>query len=136
MTRLEAAVVEEYGDSDLVPLFDRFFAGGATSVRGYEYREVGPREDGDPIGGKAKLEGTLELSYPIIDIIKGYAFFDFGQVWEEVEDFGQNKINTSIGLGVGLRTPVGPIRIDYGYPLNPDDDQGSGEIHFTTGISF
>jgi len=136
MTRLEAAVVEEYGDSDLVPLFDRFFTGGATSVRGYEYREVGPREDGDPIGGKAKLEGTLELSYPLIDIIKGYAFFDFGQVWEEVEDFGQNKINASIGLGIGLRTPVGPIRIDYGYPLNPDDDQGSGEIHFTTGISF
>ncbi len=136
MTRLEAAVVEEYGDSDLVPLFDRFFSGGATSVRGYEYREVGPREDGDPVGGKAKLEGSLELSYPIIDIIKGFVFFDFGQVWEETEDFGQNKINMSVGLGIGLRTPVGPIRVDFGYPLNPDDDQGNGEIHFTTGISF
>jgi outer membrane protein insertion porin family len=136
MARLEAAAVEEYGDSDFVPLFDRFFAGGSSSVRGYEYREVGPREDGDPVGGKAKFEGTLELSYPLIDIIKAYAFFDFGQVWEEVEDFGQDKINTSIGLGIGLRTPVGPIRIDYGFPLNPDDDQGNGQVHFTTGISF
>jgi len=136
MTRLEAAVVEEYADSDFVPLFDRFFTGGSSSVRGYEYREVGPREDGDPVGGKAKLEGTLELSYPLIDIIRAYAFFDFGQVWEEVEDFGQDKVNTSIGLGIGLRTPVGPIRVDYGFPLNPDDDQGNGRIHFTTGISF
>jgi outer membrane protein insertion porin family len=136
MTRLEAAAAEEYGDSDFVPVFDRFFAGGSSSVRGYDYREVGPRVDGDPVGGKALLEGSLELSYPLIDIIKGFVFFDFGQVWEEVEDFGQHKINTSVGVGVGLRTPVGPIRIDYGYPINPDDDQGSGRVHFTTGITF
>ncbi len=136
MARIEAGVAEEYGDSDFVPLFDRFFAGGSSSVRGYDYREVGPRVDGDPIGGKAKLEGSFELSYPLIEIIKGFIFFDYGQVWEEVEDFGQSKINTSIGLGIGMRTPVGPIRLDYGYPLNPDDDQGSGRIHFTTGISF
>jgi outer membrane protein insertion porin family len=136
MTRLEAAVAEEYGDSDFVPVFDRFFAGGSSSVRGYDYREVGPRVNGDPVGGKAKFEGSLELSYPLITIIKGFLFFDFGQVWEEVEDFGQDKINTSVGVGVGLRTPVGPIRIDYGYPINPDDDQGNGRIHFTTGISF
>ncbi|GAB4342477.1 MAG: outer membrane protein assembly factor BamA [Candidatus Abyssubacteria bacterium] len=136
MTRLEAGVVEEYGDSDLVPLFDRFFAGGSNSVRGYDYREVGPREDGDPIGGKTKLEGTLELSYPLIEIIKAYGFFDFGQVWREIDDFGQSKINTAVGVGMGIQTPVGPIRIDFGYPLNPDDDQGNGQVHFTTGISF
>jgi outer membrane protein insertion porin family len=136
MARLEVGVAEEYGDSDFVPLFDRFFAGGSSSVRGYDYREVGPRVNGDPVGGKAKLEGSFEISYPLIDIIKGFLFFDYGQVWEEVEDFGQSKINTSVGLGVGMRTPVGPIRLDYGYPLNPDDDQGSGRVHFTTGISF
>ncbi|UCD58034.1 MAG: outer membrane protein assembly factor BamA, partial [Candidatus Hydrogenedentota bacterium] len=133
MTRIEAGVVEEYGDSDFVPLFERFFAGGSNSVRGYDFRDVGPREDGDPVGGKSKLEGTLELSYPLIDIIRVYAFFDFGQVWREIEDFGQDKINTSVGLGAGLRTPLGPIRIDYGFPLNPDDDQGNGRVHFTTG---
>ncbi len=136
MTRLEGGIVEDYGDSNFVPLFDRFFAGGANSVRGYEYREVGPRVDGDPIGGKTRLEGTLELSYPIVEIISGHAFFDFGQVWEEISDFGQSKINTSVGLGIGLRTPVGPLRLDYGFPLNPDDDQGNGRLHFTTGISF
>jgi len=136
MSRLEAGIVEEYGDSDFVPLFDRFFSGGATSVRGYDYREVGPRENGDPIGGKALLEGTLELSYPTLEIIRLYAFFDFGQVWREIDDVGQGKINTSAGVGIGLRTPVGPLRLDYGYPLNPDDDQGNGQIHFTTGISF
>jgi outer membrane protein insertion porin family len=136
MTRLEAGVVEEFGDSEIVPLFDRFFAGGSNSVRGYDYREVGPREDGDPIGGKTKMEGSLEISYPLIEIIKGYMFFDFGQVWAEVEDFGQDKINTSAGVGVRMNTPIGPMRLDYGYPLNPDDDQGGGQIHFTTGFSF
>jgi outer membrane protein insertion porin family len=136
MTRLEAGVVQEYGDSDFVPLFDRFFAGGATSVRGYKYRDVGPRVDGDPVGGKSLLEGTLELGYPLLEIIRVYTFFDFGQVWPEIEDFAQSKINTSVGVGIGLRTPVGPIRLDYGYPLNPDEDQGNGQIHFSTGISF
>jgi outer membrane protein insertion porin family len=136
MTRLEGGLAEEYGDSDIVPLFDRFFAGGSNSVRGYDYREVGPRENGDPIGGKTKLEGTLELSYPLIEIIKAYAFFDFGQVWREVDEFGRSKVNTAVGLGMGLQTPVGPVRIDFGYPLNPDDDQGNGQVHFTTGISF
>jgi outer membrane protein insertion porin family len=136
MTRLEAGLVQEYGGSEFVPLFDRFFAGGATSVRGYKYRDVGPREDGDPIGGKSLLEGTFELSYPVIEIMRLYAFFDFGQVWREIEDFGQSKINTSVGVGFGLRTPVGPIRLDFGYPLNPDEEQGSGQVHFSTGISF
>ena len=97
---------------------------------------VGPREDGDPVGGKVKLEGSIELSYPLVEVIKAYTFFDFGQVWEEMADVGEGKINTSIGVGIGLRTPVGPIRVDFGYPLNPDDDQGNGEFHFTTGISF
>ncbi|MBI5116380.1 outer membrane protein assembly factor BamA [Candidatus Poribacteria bacterium] len=136
MTRLEAGAVEEYGDSDIVPVFERFFAGGSNSVRGYDYRDVGPRENDDPIGGKAKLEGTLEISYPVLDIIKAYGFFDFGQVWRDLGDVGQGKINTAIGVGVGLRTPVGPIRLDFGVPLNPDEDQGSGRVHFTTGISF
>lgn len=136
LQRVEIGLAEEYGDSDFVPIFDRFFAGGSNSVRGYDYREVGPRVDDDPVGGKAKIEGTLEISYPIIDMIKGHVFFDFGQVWAEVEDFGKHRINTSVGLGVGLRTPVGPLRLDYGFPLNPDDDQGSGRLHFTTGISF
>ncbi len=136
MTRVEAGIVEEYGDSDFVPLFERFFAGGSNSVRGYDYRDVGPRENDDPIGGKSKMEGSFELSYPLIEIIKAYTFFDFGQVWEEVDDFGQSKINTSVGLGIGLRTPIGPLRLDYGFPLNPDDDQGNGRIHFTTGLSF
>jgi outer membrane protein insertion porin family len=53
-----------------------------------------------------------------------------------VEDFGQDKINTSAGVGVRMNTPIGPMRLDYGYPLNPDDDQGGGQIHFTTGFSF
>ncbi len=136
MTRLEAGIVDEYGDSDIVPLFERFFAGGSNSVRGYDFRDVGPHENGDPVGGKSKLEGTLEVSYPIADMIRTYAFFDFGQAWGKVKDFGSEKINTSVGLGIGLRTPVGPLRLDYGYPLNPDDDQGNGRLHFTTGISF
>ncbi len=136
MSRVEVGAVQEYGGSDFVPLFDRFFAGGATSVRGYKYRDVGPTEDGDPIGGNSLLEGTFELSYPLVEIIKVYTFFDFGQVWREVEDFGQSKINASVGVGVGLRTPVGPIRLDFGYPLNPDKDQGNGQVHFSTGISF
>jgi outer membrane protein insertion porin family len=136
MSRIEAGAVTEYGGTDSVPLFERFFAGGSNSVRGYDYRDVGPRENGDPIGGEAKMEGTMELSHPVMEIMSAHAFFDFGQAWEQIGNFGEGRLNTSVGVGFGLRTPVGPIRLDYGFPLNPDDDQGSGRLHFTTGISF
>ncbi len=136
MVRVEEGIAFEHGDEDTVPLFDRFFAGGSGTVRGYEFREVGPRVLGDPIGGELLLDGTFELGIPLFPIVRWFTWFDWGQVWSEPGDFPDPEPNTSIGLGIGLITPLGPMRFDYGIPLNADDDQGNGKFHVSTGFSF
>ena len=81
--------MDAYGDSSKVPIFERFFAGGAKSIRGYDERKVGPLDTstGDPIGGEALLTANIEYTIPIIEFVKLAAFFDTGNIWEKVEDF-------------------------------------------------
>lgn len=136
MIRGEVGAAFDYGDNPRVPVFDRFFAGGTGSVRGYDFREVGPRQFGDPIGGELLTDGTFELGIPLFPIVRGYTFFDWGQVWVDPSDFLDPGLKTAAGVGVGLMTPLGPMRFDFGFPLNPDDDQGDGEFHLSTGFAF
>ena len=77
---------------------------------------------------------NLELSYAITDILKGYIFQDSGTSWADVEDINTSELRFSAGVGLGLNTPMGPLRVDYGIPINPDDDQGSGRFHFRVGL--
>ena len=132
-------LIEEYGDSDLVPLFERFFVGGSTTVRGYDYRDIGPKSDdeyNDPIGGTIKAIGNVELGWRINEFLGLYAFADGGTAWWDYDDFDVDDFRYSVGFGFGVRTPMGPMRFDYGFPLNPDDDQGNGQFHFSTGLRF
>ncbi|HQP10974.1 MAG TPA: outer membrane protein assembly factor BamA, partial [Candidatus Omnitrophota bacterium] len=81
--RARAGFVDAYGDTETVPIFERFFAGGARSIRGYNERKVGPVDEntGDPIGGESLLTATVEYTIPIIEFLKLAAFFDTGNVW-------------------------------------------------------
>jgi outer membrane protein insertion porin family len=129
--------VTEYGRSDDVPIFERFFCGGSSTVRGYDERDVGPKSDDiyrDPVGGNVRFVTNLELSYAITDILRAYIFQDSGTSWADVEDIGTSELRFSAGVGLGLNTPMGPLRVDYGIPINPDDDQGSGRFHFRVGL--
>ena len=140
--------VNEYGASDFVPISDRFFAGGTTTIRGYDTRDVGPKVlrplffgrltgKKDAIGGELRLLQCLELKYKLTDKVRAYGFLDSGGVWETAGDFGYSDVKYSIGIGLGVFVPrMGPIRIDYGYALNPDDDQGHGRLHLLTGLRF
>jgi len=134
----------EYGSSDFIPLSEHFFAGGASTVRGYKTRDIGPRAqkywfscDTDPIGGEMRMLNNLEIKYKVTDILRVYGFVDSGGVWEDAGSFSLGETKYSAGLGFGVDVPkMGPIRIDYGIPLNPDDDQGSGRLHLMTGLRF
>jgi outer membrane protein insertion porin family len=134
----------EYGSSDFVPISDRFFAGGTTTVRGYDTRDIGPKEhrflfwgEQDAVGGELRLVNNLEAKYKVTDRLRLYGFVDAGGVWGSADDFNVGDIKYSVGLGFGVDVPrMGPIRIDYGIPINPDDDQGSGRLHLLTGIRF
>ncbi len=144
MFRTREGWVNEYGSSDYVSLDERFFAGGTTTVRGYDNRDIGPKERGlfgfgesQAVGGKLRLIENLELKYKMTKQLRFYAFVDAGGVWRDSGDFDLGDMKYGAGLGIGFDVPrMGPIRLDYGIPLNPDDDQGSGRLHLQTALRF
>jgi outer membrane protein insertion porin family len=135
-------VVKEYGDSDSVPIYERFYAGGATTIRGYEQRAVGPRDPEDnnlAIGGRAQLIANAEVNFPIFkNLIKGAVFYDIGAVHEEVSDiFKTDNFKAGAGIGVRVKTPIGPVKLDWGYPLNENwDDKKEGRFYFSVSHGF
>lgn len=138
--RLRAGLVEAYGDSEKVPIFERFFAGGARSIRGYDERRVGPLDTNtdDPIGGESLLVGNVEYTIPLVEFVKLAAFLDAGNVWANAQDFASGDFKSGTGVGVRIKTPIGPVNLDYGYPLNvePGEEERSGKFYFSVSRGF
>ncbi|MFH0826814.1 MAG: outer membrane protein assembly factor BamA [Candidatus Omnitrophota bacterium] len=145
--RMRVGAGEPYGDSQEIPIYERFFAGGAYTIRGYEERSVGPVDPltNDPLGGQALLVGNIEYTIPLYQAtdksfkISAAAFYDTGNVWAKLNDLGSGSFYSGMGFGVRLKTPIGPIQVDYGIPLNKapgEQDKGSGRVHFSAGHSF
>jgi len=137
--RLKFGIIEPIQNTEEIPIFKRFFAGGANSVRGYRLDRLGPRNpSGEPIGGQALLEGSLEARLPIYKEFRGVAFLDFGNVYFKPKDFDIGQLKYSAGFGVRYSTPIGPIGVDVGFPLNRIDPSRdpSYRIHFTIGQVF
>lgn len=130
-------VAESYDRSDHVPLWDRWFLGGANTLRGYKYRKVGPKIDGEPIGGESFWYASAEYSVPIIERLRFAVFYDIGYVYLDAYDFDFGKFNDNWGVGFRLNIPqIGPLRLDYGIPITHDDDvSGSGKFQFNVGWS-
>lgn len=123
---------DEYDDSDSVPIYERFFAGGTNTVRGYKERSIGPRDSqtGDPVGGEAMLIGNAEATYPVFTNFKIAAFYDVGGVWEKSDDIASGDFKTGVGAGVRVKTPIGPVKIDMGYPLDKAQPNDKQKIRF------
>lgn len=138
--RTKIGFVDAYDDSNKVPIFERFFAGGSRSIRGYNERKVGPLDanTNDPVGGESMMVSNIEYTIPIVDFIKFATFFDFGNVWADVNNFGTEEFKAGTGLGLRIKTPVGPINLDYGYPLNdePGEQTRSGKFYFSVSRGF
>ncbi|MDD5643991.1 MAG: outer membrane protein assembly factor BamA [bacterium] len=147
----EAGVVEEHSGSDDVPFFERFFLGGSGTIRGFNYREVGPKcnddvNRGEPIGGKTMAWGSAEVTFPLYErVVFGACFIDIGNVWSDAWSFSKGGVdpynvayNMGAGVGVKLNLPIGPIRIDYGWPIKYDDFnyEKNGVLHFNMGYTF
>lgn len=133
-----------FGDSDVIPLSDRYFAGGTSTVRGYDSRDIGPKRprygfigEDESVGGELRLVNNVEVKYKASKFFRLYGFIDAGGVWLEPSDFGFGDMRYSAGVGIGFDIPrMGPIRLDYGVPLNADEDQGSGRFHLQGGFRF
>ena len=136
--RAKGGVVSPLQGNQRIPLVRRFLSGGADSVRGYPYQKLGPLDNqGKPLGGEVMLQGNLELRFPIWQALGGVAFIDAGNVYENLDSELVDLRYTS-GLGLRYNTPVGPIRVDLGYQLNPPENApfSRWEIYFSVGQAF
>ncbi len=132
----EIATVNQWGNGTEVPIFERLFLGGSNNLRGFPFREVGPQQNGEPIGGQSMARATVELTFPIIEKARGAVFYDTGFVNSSAWSFGFNHIASDIGVGIRLDLPIGPLRLDYGYPLQRDGYNGGGHFNFNVGYQF
>jgi outer membrane protein insertion porin family len=149
----ELASVSNWNGGSIVPIYDRLYLGGSSTLRGFKYRDVGPKdENGQAIGGNTLARFTIEYTIPVIERVRLALFYDGGFVNDGSFDFSPSKhtavgsngetfdsggFNSDYGVGVRLDLPIGPIRIDYGIPITKDRwSSSSGQFQFSVGYQF
>lgn len=134
MARAMGGYVRAYAGEE-VPAYERFFMGGINSLRGFKERSVGPRDSwsGDVIGGTKEILGSLELLSPVWKDMgmRALIFMDAGGVYDEGEPIGAN-LRLSVGWGIRWFSPMGPLRLEFGYVLRsqPSDEESRMEFSF------
>ncbi len=137
-------LASSYAGTEDVPVYERFFAGGAATIRGYKERAVGPRDSAALfIGGNALAIGNAEVTFPLFkDLLKGAVFYDIGNVMQKPGDLfktsgGGEGYKMGFGAGVRVKTPIGPVKLDYGYPLSENHgDKKEGQFYFSVSHGF
>jgi outer membrane protein insertion porin family len=141
----ELATVEALNDE--IPIFERMFLGGGRTLRGFEFRDVGPRDLGytnEVYGGNSLGYVTVEYSVPIIETIRAVVFADTGFVNEASWDFSPSELYGDVGLGIRLKLPISPLplALDYAFPvMTPDGPTGDeadkgGQFNFSLQSQF
>lgn len=135
---LRAGVVERYGDTLLVPYYDRFYMGGPNSLRGFKFNDVGPRNFANLLsGGNSYGLMSLEYSMDVVSPIRVAAFYDAGFVNEDSYDFNPSQLHDDVGVGVQLFIAGAPLRLDYAVPLTGDARaMNGGQFNFSFGTRF
>ncbi|MGE0130798.1 MAG: translocation/assembly module TamB domain-containing protein [Blastocatellales bacterium] len=139
-----------------LPISERFFAGGATTLRGFRFEQAGPqgilepRNPNElptlvPLGGDALMIFNFELHFPLTQRVRLVPFYDWGNVFRKVSDINFAGMTNSVGLGLRFNTPIGPIGVDYGFLLDPPSfvtasgavlRQPRSAFHFRIGQTF
>ena len=133
-----------FGESTEVPVFERYFLGGRSTLRGYEQERLGipgktiklVGNEWNPTGGNMMMVLNGEIRF---NLFKGFGlvtFIDSGNVWRELDEFNISEIKSTAGGGIRYNTPVGPLRLDIGCKLNPEVNEDKCLPHFTLGHAF
>ena len=128
-----------YGESlndDPFPLFRRFFPGGINSVRGYRNRTLGPEdENGREYGGSKQFVNNVELIFPLVNSagFRGVVFYDVGQAFDDDESIEIDALRQAWGYGIRWASPMGPIRVEFGYPIARQDGERGVQTMFSFG---
>ncbi len=134
--RTNLAWGEPYSGNERFPLFRRFFPGGINSVRGFDFREMGPQnEEGSEFGGNKQLVSNFELIFPLLQEagVKFVMFYDIGNAFDDNVDIEFDGLRQAVGWGIRWRSPIAPIRIEIGYPIDREEGEDSMTTHFSFG---
>lgn len=116
--RIMAGGISSADSSNFIPVEDRFYSGGSNSIRGWRRSELGPkRESGTPLGGKSIFETNFEVRYPLFWRLSAVAFIEAGNVWRPSYSYNLGDLGYAAGPGLRIETPIGPVRLDVGFPL-------------------
>jgi outer membrane protein insertion porin family len=124
-----------------VPIFERFFLGGPYNIRGFKARTISPKDPntGERIGGNKELVANVEFLFPLISEIgfKGVLFFDTGNTWRQGDwPWDGEALKYAAGVGIRWFSPMGPLRFEWGWNLDPDPGEAKRVVEFTIGTAF
>lgn len=123
-----------------LPVYERFFLGGLRSIRGFDFGKVSPRDPitGERIGGDKMWFTNFEYIFPLLTEqgINGVVFFDMGNVLNDDEDWNVDDFKKAVGVGIRWFSPIGPLRLEWGYNLDPLEDEDTSVWDFSIGGVF
>lgn len=122
-----------------LPDYEKFYLGGMNTVRGAKRADLAPKEEGDPVGGEKFVQGNFEIKFPLVEEagVFGILFLDTGAVFGKDESWDFNKMRETAGPEIRWMSPIGPIRLAYGWYLDPKkDDRSSGGFEFSMASAF
>jgi outer membrane protein assembly complex protein YaeT len=120
-----------------IPIDERFFIGGSSTVRSFAERDLGPHDPrGNPIGGEYYTIFNAEYTFPLYGELAGAVFVDAGNLLPDARSPSLNDMHYAVGVGLRYNLPIGPVRLDYGINPSPRDDEAFGAFHFSFGFAF
>ena len=134
-------LIEPFGDTDEIPIFERLFLGGPQNVKGFRYRGMGPHEGGVPIGATGQVWGTVEYGFPVFEqVLRGVVFLDYGNL-QDPSDFRFEDMRYVLGFGARLNFPLLggipiPIGLYFGTPIQREPQDETRFFLFSIGNIF
>lgn len=131
-----AGYINSYGSDGSIPQDQLFYLGGTSDVRGFDENLLRYNEEGNPVGGKTALSGTIEARIDLGHNVEFDTFYDTGSVRNTFDEGGSDSFRSSVGIGLRYITPIGAIGLLYGHKLDRREGESAGRFHFSIGYTF